>query len=123
MHVIKFHSFLVEVQMNAGFVRATRVITPWRLGLQAPLVTRNKSLRNMSDLSKELLAVSSAGASLCCREAGERRKESDTQQEPVPWREREEDALIMTALINSDEDHESDHNIILHHGNSYDNDY
>ena len=81
----------------------------------------------MSDLSKELLAVSSAGASLCRREAGERRKESDTQQEPVRWRERErereEDALIMTALINSDEDHESDHNIILHHGNSYDNDY
>ena len=38
-------------------------------------------------------------------------------------RERKEDALIMTAPINCDEDHESDHNIILHHGNSYDNDF
>ena len=37
-------------------------------------------------------------------------------------REREEKALIITALINRDEDHESDH-IILHHGNSYDNDF
>ena len=37
-------------------------------------------------------------------------------------REREEDTQIMTALINSDEDHESDHNIILHHDNIYDND-
>ena len=35
-------------------------------------------------------------------------------------RERKEDALIMTAPINCDEDHESDHNIILHHGSSYD---
>ena len=34
-------------------------------------------------------------------------------------RERKEDALIMTAPINCDEDHESDHNIILHHGSSY----
>ena len=37
--------------------------------------------------------------------------------------EREEDAMIMTASINSDEDHESDHKIILHHGKSYDNDF
>ena len=109
--------------MNAGYIRATRVITPWRLGLRAPLVTRNKSLCNMSDLNKELLALSSAGVSLCRREGGERKKESDTQQEPVRWREREEEALKTTALINSDEDHESDHNIILHHGNSNDNDF
>ena len=29
----------------------------------------------------------------------------------------------MTAPINCDEDHESDHNIILHHGKGYDNDF
>ena len=101
--------------MNAGSIRATRVVTRWRLGLWAPLVTHNKLLCRKSNLNKELLALSSAGVSLCHREAGERKKESDTQQEPVRWRERErEDALKTTAAINSDEDHESDHTIILH---------
>ena len=67
----------------------TCVITPWRLGLRAPLVARNKSLCSKSNLNKELMALSSARASLCRRKAGERKKESDTQQEPMPWRERE----------------------------------
>ena len=32
-----FHSFLVEVQMNGGYM-CTRVITTWRLGLRALVV-------------------------------------------------------------------------------------
>ena len=37
-----FHSFLVEVQKNAGYtdICDTFVITTWRLELQAPLVSR-----------------------------------------------------------------------------------
>ena len=87
------------------------VITTWRLGLRVARGARNKSLCNMT--STRRMALSSTGASLWRREAGERKKESDTQQGPVLWRERErkEDALIMTAPINSDEDHESDHKI------------
>ena len=36
-----FHSFLVEVQMNAVYIHAKHVITTWRLGLRVPLVFRN----------------------------------------------------------------------------------
>ena len=36
-----FHSFLMEVQTNAGYicVKQARVIEPWRSGLRACLVT------------------------------------------------------------------------------------
>ena len=34
----QFHSFLVEVQTNAGYIHTTHA---WRLGLPAPPVTRN----------------------------------------------------------------------------------
>ena len=38
-----FHSFLVEVQMNAGHIHAMHTqLTTWRLGLWVPLVARNK---------------------------------------------------------------------------------
>ena len=38
-----YHLFLVEVQRNATFSTCDAcVITTWRLGLQAPLVARNK---------------------------------------------------------------------------------
>ena len=45
----KFHSFLVEVQTNALnecwlHMCDACVITTWRLGLQAPLVTRNNEI-------------------------------------------------------------------------------
>ena len=39
-----FHSFLVEVQMNAGHIHATHakyIITTWRLGLQVTRLARN----------------------------------------------------------------------------------
>ena len=49
---------------------------------------RNKSFSNLSDLNKENGSLSSAGVSLCLREAGERNKESDAHKEPVWWRER-----------------------------------
>ena len=40
-----FHSFLVEVQKNAGYIHCTcnACVITWRLGLQAPLVARNKA--------------------------------------------------------------------------------
>ena len=39
-----FYSFLVEVQMNAGYIHATQcVITTLRLGLRAPLVADKNS--------------------------------------------------------------------------------
>ena len=63
------------------------VITTWRLGLRVARGARNKSLCNMT--STRRMALSSTGASLWRREAGERKKESDTQQGPVLWRERE----------------------------------
>ena len=83
----------------------------------------------MSDLNKELLlALFSALASLDSSKAGERKKRrrypaGARAVEREREREREEEVLKTKALINSDEDHESDLNIILHHGNSYDNDY
>ena len=39
-----FHSFLVEVQMNAGHIHATHakfIVTTWRLGLQVTRGARN----------------------------------------------------------------------------------
>ena len=63
------------------------VITTWRLGLRVTRGASNKSLCNMT--STRRMALSSTGASLWRREAGERKKESDTQQGPVPWRDRE----------------------------------
>ena len=37
-----FHSFLVEVQTNAGYIHAMHAsLTTWRLGLRAPLVAHN----------------------------------------------------------------------------------
>ena len=39
-----FHSFFVEVQINAGYIHATHALyqpATWRLGLQAPLVARS----------------------------------------------------------------------------------
>ena len=47
-----FHSFLVEVQTNAGCWPHTCdacVTTTWRLGLKAPLVARNNNYVNKSN--------------------------------------------------------------------------
>ena len=38
-----FHSFLVKFQTNAAYISTSDacVLTTWRLGLRAPLLTRN----------------------------------------------------------------------------------
>ena len=44
--VCAFHTFLVEVQTNAGYIQLYKIhnVTTWRLGLRALIVTCNKNL-------------------------------------------------------------------------------